>query len=99
MGQARSLVRLQKYLATRVVDRDHHRLPRGGGAAGDQSRRGALEQLTANPPDPLDMFEYAYAEMPRHLLDQREELQRELARRNERDAPSAPIRIWQHGRE
>jgi pyruvate dehydrogenase E1 component alpha subunit len=30
-------------------------------------------------PDPLDMFEHAYAELPANLIEQRAELERELA--------------------
>lgn len=35
-------------------------------------------QMTATPPEPLDMFDHAYADLPPHLLEQREELRREL---------------------
>jgi pyruvate dehydrogenase E1 component alpha subunit len=36
------------------------------------------EEIMKTAGDPLDMFEHAYAEMPPHLVEQREELAREL---------------------
>ena len=39
-------------------------------------------QQVEKAPDPLDMFAHAFAEMPPHLLAQREELRQELAGRN-----------------
>ncbi|MBP1740864.1 MAG: hypothetical protein H6Q48_3157, partial [Deltaproteobacteria bacterium] len=37
------------------------------------------EDLMKKYNDPLHMFEHAYAEMPPHLKEQREELKREFA--------------------
>jgi len=37
------------------------------------------EEIMKTAGDPLDMFEHAYAEMPPHLVEQREELVQELA--------------------
>jgi pyruvate dehydrogenase E1 component alpha subunit len=37
------------------------------------------EELMKKYTDPLHMFEHAYAEMPTHLKEQREELKKELA--------------------
>ncbi|MGD9041446.1 MAG: pyruvate dehydrogenase (acetyl-transferring) E1 component subunit alpha, partial [Desulfobacteraceae bacterium] len=37
------------------------------------------EEIMKKAGDPLDMFEHAYAEMPPYLVEQREELAKELA--------------------
>jgi len=44
-----------------------------------KAAEGRWEEITRKTPDPLDMFEHLYAEMPPHLLEQRAELERELA--------------------
>jgi pyruvate dehydrogenase E1 component alpha subunit len=41
------------------------------------------EEIMKTAGDPLDMFEHAYAEMPPHLVKQREELAQELATKQE----------------
>ncbi len=42
---------------------------------------GRWKEMAAQPVDPLLMFDHAYGEMPRDLLEQKEELRRELAER------------------
>jgi pyruvate dehydrogenase E1 component alpha subunit len=51
-----------------------------------KAAEGRWEEITRKTPDPLDMFEHLYAETPPHLLEQRAELERELAeKRKEAD--------------
>ena len=78
------LVRFQKYLTDKGL------LTEERAAAVEAEVQGEIKaaeerwaQLVEKALDPLDMFEHAYAEMPPHLLAQREELRQELADRKQ----------------
>lgn len=73
------IVRFQKYLTRRgllspeKIDALEEEVKGEIRAAEDRWMR-----FTEKPPAPLDMFDHAFAELPRHLVEQRDELGREL---------------------
>jgi pyruvate dehydrogenase E1 component alpha subunit len=80
------IARFQKYLIAKGLLRDE---AIAAVEAEVQSEIKAAEerwaQQVAKPLDSLDMFAHAFAEMPPHLLAQREELRQELADRKKAD--------------
>jgi pyruvate dehydrogenase E1 component alpha subunit len=74
------IARFQKYLKDKGLLTDQKIEEIETGIKGEiQNAVEHAEELMKEYDDPLHMFEYAYAEMPPHLEEQREELRRELA--------------------
>jgi pyruvate dehydrogenase E1 component alpha subunit len=74
------IVRFQKYLTGKgLLSEDRIAAIEGEVQAEIKAAEERWARAVEKPIDPLDMFEHAYAEMPSHLLAQREELRQEMA--------------------
>lgn len=74
------LPRFQRYLLSKgVLSEERIEEIEAAVKAEIQAAVDEAEALLAREVDPLHMFEHVYAEMPPHLVEQREELRRELA--------------------
>jgi len=85
------LTRFAEYLKKRTL------WPEGVEAQVDEEIAAAIQRFEAvGPPDPLRMFDHVYAELPPHLVAQREELAARLRlgpdRHQEPEPPSPPMR-------